>query len=168
MRRLLTLLGINAVLLGQSLTFAPQGSVAGTKKVETWAVSGCPNKAVSITVIYAIASQHGIPWITPKTAGEIFSKKSAWSKVVKGAGFLSAGGAIVTGSEWVKASPQWTYGFALGGGVLIALVPLAQKEVPQVDSAVGQALKLGSDGCGETSFYAYPSRVAGFNEAMYR
>ena len=167
MKIVLFLLGV-LTASAQSLTFSPQGAVAGTRKVEVWAVSGCPVKAVSITVIYAIASQHGIPWITPKTAAEMLGKKAGWSRMVRVTGFAAAGGSALMPFDVIKAKPQIATGFVIGGALITVLLPLAQKEVPQVDSAMGQALKLGVDGCGETGFYAYPSKVTGFNEAMYR
>lgn len=165
MKLLLTWLGIG-MLFSQTLAFSPQGAVPGTKKVETWAVSGCPNKAVSITVLYAIASQHGIPWITPKTAGEVVSKKSTWGRVVRVTGFVAAAGGALMTFDVIKAKPQITTGFVIGGALITVLLPLAQKEVPQVDPAIGQSLKLDTDGCGVTGFYAYPSNVAGFNEMV--
>lgn len=146
------------------ITFAPQGNV--TSRVALWQVSACPGKAVPAATIYALATHRGIPWISPATADELFRRKSPWSRAVKAAGFLSAGGAVVTGSDWVKAKPQWTAGLAVGGAVLVVLVPMAQREIPRVDPAVGGPLLVGMDGCGQASFYATPSSVAGFNEVL--
>lgn len=146
----------------QMLTFSPQGG----GKVVVWTVSGCTSRAVPISQIYIMASLHGIPWMTSKTAGEIFAKKSGWSRAVRVAGFLSAGGAVVAGSDWVKAKPQLTTALAIGGTVLVVLVPLAQREIPKIDPDIGQPLMLSVDGCGTTSFYAFPSNIAGFSEVI--
>lgn len=146
------------------ITFAPQGNV--TSRVALWSCTACPGKAVPASVILSLATHRGIPWISPATADELFRRKSVWSHAVKAAGFLSAGGAVVTGSDWVKAKPQWTAGLAVGGAVLVVLVPMAQREIPRVDPAVGGPLMVGTDGCGQASFYATPSNVAGFNEVL--
>jgi len=146
------------------VTFAPQENI--TSRVALWTVAACPAKVVSITTVYALATHRGIPWITPRTASELFRRKSAWSLAAKVAGYLSAGGAVVTGSDWVKAKPQWTASLAIGGAVLVVLVPMAQKEIPIIDPSVGQSLMLNVDGCGITSFYATPSNIAGFNEVL--
>jgi hypothetical protein len=146
---------------GTIITFAPQGNITG--RVALWAVSGCPAKVVPISTIYALATHRGIPWIAPKTAGELFQKKSVQSYVLKGAGYLSGGGAVVAGSKWVEAKPQITAGLAIGAAVLVVFVPMVQKALPRIDSAVGGPLT--PDGC-QTSFYAAPSNVAGFNEVL--
>ena len=68
----------------------------------------------------------------------------------------------------IKANTQVQTSFVIGGALIAVLLPLAQREVPQVDPAMGQSLRLDTDGCGATSFYAFPSNVAGFNEALAR
>lgn len=161
---LLLILGALSFQAETVITFAPQGAI--TSRVSMWSVAGCPAKAVPASVVYALATHRGIPWISPKTAGELFTKKSAWSRTVKAVGWISAGGAVLVGSDWVKAKPQWTTALAVGGAVILVLLPLAAKEVPTVDPAAGGPLMLGADGCGTTSFYAAPSNVAGFNEVL--
>ncbi len=146
------------------LTFSPQTNV--TSRVALWSVAGCVPRAVSAATIYAVATRHNIPWVSPKSAEELFAKKSAWSRTVKIAGWLSAGGAALTGFDVVKAKPQIVAGLAIGGAVITVLLPLAAKEIPSVDPNVGQSLKLDTDGCGVTFFYAAPSNVAGFNEIL--
>jgi len=162
---LLAMLGVVLTPAAEVIvTFAPQENI--TSRVALWTVAACPSKAISITTVYALATHRGIPWITPRTASELFRRKSAWSLAAKVAGYLSAGGAVVTGSDWVKARPQWTASLAIGGAVLVVLVPMAQKEIPIIDPSVGQSLMLNVDGCGITSFYATPSNIAGFNEVL--
>jgi hypothetical protein len=146
------------------ITFATQGNV--TSRVAVWSARACPPKAVSITVIYAIASYRGIPWMEPKTAQRLIEKKSIWGRIVRWTGFASAGGGALMTFDVIKASPQIQTAFVIGGALITVLLPLAQREVPQVDPTVGGPLMLSTDGCGETSFYAFPSSVTGFNEVL--
>lgn len=161
-RMMLGFLFLAGLMEGQVIvSFSPQENISS--RVSLWSVAACPTKVISITTIYTVATHHGIRWISPKTATELFEKKSAWSRVVKVAGFLSLGGAVVANSEWAKGNPKWTARLALGGTALVVLVPLAQKEIPRVDPFVGAPLT--PEGC-ITSFYAEPSNIAGFNEVM--
>lgn len=153
--------GLTMVGAEMIVTFAPQGNI--TSRVALWQVSGCPVKVVPISTLYALATHRGIPWITPKTADELFQKKSWQSYAVKAAGYLSGGGAVVTGSKWVEAKPQITAGLAIGATVLVVFVPMIQKDIPRIDPEVGKPLI--PDVC-QTSFYAKPSGVLGFNEVL--
>jgi len=87
---------------------------------------------------------------------------------VRIAGFASAGGAELTGFDVVEARPQVVAGLAVGGTLLVVLVPMAQKEVPVVDQSFGRDLLVGVDGCGTTYFYAFPSKVVQFSEVAIR
>jgi hypothetical protein len=146
------------------VTFAPQGAI--TSKVDLWSVTACAPKAVSITTIYALATHRSVPWMVPATAERLFQKKSIWSRIVRVAGFTAAGGGALMTFDVIKASTQVQTSMLIGGALITVLLPLAAKEIPQVDPNVGQPLKLDTDGCGQTSFYAAPSNVAGFNEVL--
>jgi hypothetical protein len=100
--------------------------------------------------------------MSPKTAAENFAKKSPWSRVAKVVGGASAGVAVLTGIDAIKAKPQWTTALASAGAFFLVVVPMVQKEVPTVDQAFGQDLLVGVNGCGTTYFYAFPSKVTQF------
>jgi hypothetical protein len=152
--------------INQQLIFSPQGSISGTKKVEMWAVSGCLDKALPISTIYAIATKHKIRWMTPKTAIEIVAKKSLWSRIVRILGYSSvAAGALMT-MKVIEARPSIATGFVAFGTLTTILMPMAQKEVPITDPSTGQSLMLNVDGCGETSIYAFPSKIEEFIEVI--
>ena len=72
----------------------------------------------------------------------------------------------MTGFDVIKTRPQVVTAFAVGGAVILVLLPLAEREIPQVDPSAGGPLMIGPDGCGSTSFYSAPSGVAGFNEVL--
>ena len=94
MRLLITILLVCSLALAEStLSFSPQ--ITG-KHLYLWAVSGCPAKPLPIGAIYAIASQHGITWLTPATATAILAHKTVIGRVVKIGGYgAAAGGALV-------------------------------------------------------------------------
>lgn len=160
----LLILGVWMVDAETIITFAPQGAI--TSKVDLWSVTACAPKAVSITTIYALATHRSVPWMVPATAQRLFERKSAWSRIVKAAGFVAAGGGALMTFDVVKASPQMQTSLLIGGALITVLLPMAAREVPRVDPTVGQSLKLDTDGCGQTSFYAAPSNVVGFNEVL--
>ena len=146
------------------ITFSPQGDI--TSKVSLWSARACPPKAVSITMIYALASHRGIAWMEPATAQRLFERKSIWSRIVRMTGFASAGGGALMTFDVVKASPQIQTAMLIGGALITVLLPLAAREVPRVDPYVGRSLMIDVDGCGQASFYAAPSNVVGFNEVL--
>lgn len=162
MRVLILFAALLSPALGQTLSFSPQGG----SRVAIWAVSGCVPKPVPIAAIYAIATRHGINWLTPQTAAAIYRKRSPWSRAVRIAGFAAAGGSALMSMDVVQASRSIQTGLLIGGTLLTVLMPLAQREVPTVDPTVDLPLLLGPDGCGQTSFYALPSNVAAFVEEM--
>lgn len=163
MRLLLILIAL-AAHAETIITFAPQGEI--TSRVNLWSARACPPKAVSITMVYALASHRGIPWIEPATAERLFQKKSIWSRIVRVAGFAAAGGGALMTFDVVKASPQVQTGMLIAGALITVLLPLAAREVPKVDPNVGRSLMLDVDGCGQALFYAAPSSIAGFNEVI--
>ena len=153
-----------AIASGQALSFSPQGG----DKLTLWAVSGCPARAVPSAALWALAIKHGVTPITNATAAEILSQRSPWARAVRAAGWVSAGGAALTGFDIIKTKPQVVTAFAVGGALILALLPLAQREVPQVDSAAGRSLMVDVDGCGVASFYALPSNMAAFRDEVPR
>ena len=146
-----------------SLTFSPQ--IRG-KHLDLWAVAGCPSKAMPIGAIYALASSHGIVWLTPATATAILSHKTVIGRIVKIGGYGAAAGGALVGMTVIKASVSIFTGLTIAAAVVNTLMPLAQKDVPTADPGAGQPLSLGPDGCGATMFYAWPSTAPGFVETM--
>jgi hypothetical protein len=160
MRLLITTLLVCSLALAEStLSFSPQ---IREKHLYLWAVSGCPPKPLPIGAIYAIASQHGITWLSPATAAQILSHKTVIGRVVRIGGYGAAAGGALVGMTVIKASVSIFTGLTIAAAVVNTLMPLAQKDVPTVDPSAGQPLALGPDGCGATMFYSLPSSVVAF------
>ena len=124
----------------QTLSFSPQ--IHG-KNLDTWAVSGCPLKAMSIGSIYAIASAHGIIWLTPATASAILSHKTVIGRIVRIGGYGAAGTSALIGLAAIKASASVFTRVTIAAALINSLLPPAQKDVPVVDPSAGQALSIG-------------------------
>ena len=162
--RLLTILLLACSAWGQAtLSFSPQYE---GKHLDKWAVAGCPSKPMSIASIYAIASAHGITWLTPATAAAILSHKTVIGRLVRGGGYAAAGASALVGMTVIKASVGVFTGLTIAAALINTLMPLAEKDVPAVDPAAGQPLSLGPDGCGATVFYSQPSPVGAFVETL--
>lgn len=162
MRPLILFFLLATILAAQQLTFSPQGG----RKVETWAVMGCAPKAVPVAKIYQIATAHGIKWLVPAEASQIMATKTFWGHAVRIATFAAAGASGLLTLNVVKASASITAGVTSGSGFLSSLLPLAQQQIPKVDSSAGADLAIASSGCGAMTFYSLPSKVAGFTETI--
>lgn len=62
----------------------------------------------------------------------------------------------------IEANPTAQASMLIGGALINVLVPLAKKEVPELDPGIGEPLRIGPDGCGTTFFAALPSAIAPF------
>lgn len=146
-----------------TIAFSPQYE---GKHLDMWAVTGCPPKPMPIASIYAIASQHGITWLTPLTAAAILSHKTVIGRLVRGGGYAAAGASALIGMTVIKASVSVFTGLTIAATLVNTLMPLAAKDVPAVDPTAGQPLSIGPDGCGSTIFYSQPSPVGAFVEVV--
>jgi hypothetical protein len=114
-----------------------------------WTVTACVRTASSPAVVirggdvYGMLNSRHVSWITQTQAVAMLQQapaKSLAGRAVTYLGYASAIGAVLLGTNTVKANVKWTAALTTGSGALNVGVPLVTKAEPAVPVEVQSGL----------------------------
>jgi hypothetical protein len=162
----------------QQIVFSPQ-SVVGKKHkaLQLWAVSGqvaLPARPPVAGVIYALAAKHGIAFVDPAVATERLNardQKSLAAKIFRWGSYFETGATELVNLKVVATSNQVSIGLNVAMGIVNALLPAVQKDIPVPDPGIAarvisSSLLMDAQGSLSGMFWAEPAESQGFVETL--
>lgn len=162
----------------QQIVFSPQTVVGKKPKaLQLWAVSGrvtLPARPPVAAVIYALAAKHGIAFVDPTVAaGRLNARdqKSLAAKIFRWGSYFETGAAELVNLKVIATSNQVSIGLNVGMGIVNALLPAVQKDIPVPDPGIAariisSSLLMDAQGALSGMFWAEPAETQGFVETL--
>jgi hypothetical protein len=169
---------MNPLCRAQQMVFSPQ-IVAGKKPkaLQLWAVSGTVPASARppvAAVIYALAARHGVAYVDPVVATERLNardQKSVAARIFRWGSYFETGATELVNLKVVATSNQVGIGLNVAMGIVNALLPSVQKNIPVPDPAIAariiaNSLLMDAQGSVSGLFWAEPAENQGFVEVL--
>ena len=162
----------------QEIVFSPQTVVGKKPKaLQLWAVSGrvtLPARPPVAAVIYALAAKHGISYVDPVVAAERLNRRdqrSLAAKLFRWGSYFETGTTELVNLKVIATSNQVGIGLNIAMGIVNALLPAVQKDIPVPDPGIvartiSSSLLMDAQGSLSGMFWAEPAETQGFVETL--
>ena len=162
----------------QQIVFSPQTVVGKkSKALQLWAVSGrvtLPARPPVAAAIYALAAKHGVAFVDPAIAAERLNfreQRSLAARMFRWGSYFETGATELVNLKVIAASNQVSIGLNVAMGIVNALLPAVQKDIPVPDPAISariisSSLLMDAQGSLSGLFWAEPAETQGFVETL--
>ncbi|HEY7390203.1 MAG TPA: hypothetical protein VH640_16930 [Bryobacteraceae bacterium] len=170
-------LGLALALAGPAMaeefTFARQAVIGKRHPIELWAVTGTANgsRPPATAVVYQIAMKHGVSFLDETVAQyrlNLKENRSVAARLFSWGSYFELGATELVNLHVIQANSQISVALNVAMGIVNALLPSVQKNIPAPDpSVLVRTGKLIMDAQGSVSglFWAEQSGVQGFVDA---
>jgi hypothetical protein len=158
----------------QQLTFARQVVYGKRQSLELWAVSGTTAgpRPPAIAAVYQIAMKHGVSFLDDTVAQyklTLKENRSLAARLFTWGTYFEVGATELVNLRVIQTNSQVSIGLNVAMGLVSALLPALQKNIPTPDPSVlvrTGSLVLDAQGSISGLFWAEHSNVQGFIDTL--